>query len=83
MNMDEGKYWFRRGASGLGHFPQTWQGWLSLVGFAGVLATTVLVLQARLGDSTRAQSVVLLVAAVEIMAFMGFVRRRSRTRSKQ
>jgi hypothetical protein len=77
------KPWFRRGASGLGHLPQTWQGWLSIAAFAGLLVATVVGLQERLGDSTRAQAVVFLVAAAEIMAFMSFVRRRSQSPPKQ
>ncbi len=71
------KAWFRRGPSGLGHFPQTWEGWASFATFLVALVSTVLILQTFLGDGGRGQGLIFLTAALEIMAFLRFVRGRS------
>ena len=71
------KAWFKRGQSGLGHFPQSWEGWASFAAFLVALVSTVLILQTFLGDGARGQSVIFLAAAFEIMAFLRFVRSRS------
>jgi hypothetical protein len=73
------KIWFKRGRAGVGYRPQTWQGWASLVGFLTVLAGSVELLQWWLGEDTRGQSVTFIVAAVEILGFMKFIRGRAET----
>jgi hypothetical protein len=74
------KHWFRRGRGGLGHFPQTWQGWVSLAAFLVVLSGTVLVIGGFWGDHPQAQAVTFVVAAFEIMGFLRFVRAHSESR---
>ena len=74
------KHWFKRGAGGLGHLPQTWQGWASLSVFLALLTATVFVIGTFWGDHPQAQAVTFIVAAVEIMGFLRFVRAHSKTR---
>lgn len=69
--------WFRRGSKGLGHFPRTWQGWASLAAFMVVLAESVEIMQTYMAENGAGQGIVWVVAALEIIAFMGFVRRHS------
>ena len=71
------KTWFRAGKGGIGHLPQTWQGWVSIAAFISALITSVEIVQALAGDTARGQSVAFVVAAIEIMAFLSFVRKRS------
>ncbi len=71
--------WFRRGPRGLGHIPQTWQGWAGVGVFVLILVCSVEIMQAFLAEAERGQSIVFVVAAIEIMAFMKFVRRRAAT----
>ena len=71
------KHWFRRGQGGYGYIPQTWQGWISVVGFLAILTATVVLTQNAMGESTNAQSTAFVIAAVEIMGFMMFVRRNA------
>ena len=76
------KAWFKRGQSGLGHFPQRWEGWASLFAFLAALVSTVLILQTFLDNGAPSQGIIFLAAAFEIMAFMRFVRARSATSKK-
>lgn len=71
------KTWFKRGRAGLGYWPRTWQGWASLAAFLVVLGGSVELAQALLGEGPRAQGVAFIVAAVEIMGFMKFIRGRT------
>jgi hypothetical protein len=73
------KPWFKRGRAGVGYRPQTWQGWASLTAFLVVLAGSVELVQAILGEDRRGQSIAFIVAAVEIMGFMKFMRGRVAT----
>lgn len=70
------KLWFKRGKAGVGYRPQTWQGWASLAAFLVLLGGSVELLKWWLGDSTRTQAVTFIVAAVEILGFMKFMRGR-------
>jgi hypothetical protein len=72
----DGKAWFTRGRAGVGYRPQTWQGWVSLAAFVVVLGGSVEGIQAMLGEDARGQSIAFIVAAVEIMGFMKFIRGR-------
>lgn len=69
--------WFRRGKGGLGHVPQTWQGWVSLGLFIAVLLASVAIIERLMVETERGQGIVFVIAAVEIMIFLKFVRRRS------
>ncbi|MBY0509636.1 MAG: hypothetical protein K2P94_05735 [Rhodospirillaceae bacterium] len=71
------KFWFRRGRAGIGYRPQTWQGWASLAAFLVLLGGSVELVQWWLGDDTRGRTVVFVVAAVEILGFMKFLRGRA------
>ncbi len=76
VNVTE-KLWFKRGRAGVGYRPQTWQGWASLAAFLVLLGGSVELLKWWLGDESRAQAVTLIVAAVEILGFMKFIRGRA------
>jgi len=58
--------------------PQTWQGWVSLAVFLGILAVTVAVSQQLGADESSGRNGAFLVAAIEIMGFMIFVRRHAK-----
>jgi hypothetical protein len=61
--------------------PQTWQGWAVVAGFITVLCGSVLAIQRLLGDTGESQGLIFVVAAIEIMGFMAFVRKRSQPSS--
>jgi hypothetical protein len=73
------EHWFTRGRAGTFIRPQTWQGWASLIGFLVVLTGSVEITQMILGEDSRGQSIAFIVAAVEIMGFMKFMRARTGT----
>ncbi len=75
------KKWFRRGRGGLGHLPQTWQGWVCLAAFLALLGGTVMIIQTVWGEHPQAQGVAFVVAAFEIMGFMRFIRQHSEPRT--
>ena len=77
MKANAEAFWFRRGRTGLGHWPQTWQGWACVGGFMALLVGSVLILESVLSAHAQGQAIVLVIAAVEIMGFMRFVRKRS------
>lgn len=76
VNVTE-KFWFKRGKAGVGYRPQSWQGWASLAAFLAVLGGSVELMQWWLGEDTRAQAVTFIVAAVQILGFMKFIRGRA------
>ncbi len=69
--------WFKRKKIGFGYSPQTWQGWLCTFAFAGLLAGSVLIVQDWGKDETSGRNGAFVVAAVEIMGFMIFVKRNT------
>ena len=71
------KPWFKRQQIGFGYAPQTWQGWLSVAIFLGILAVSVPLAQSLGTDETAGRNGAFVVAAVEIMGFMIFVRRNA------
>ncbi len=71
------KIWFKRGRAGVGYRPRNWQGWASLVAFLVLLGGSVELVQWWLGDDTRARTVVFVVAAIEHLGFMKFIRGRA------
>lgn len=71
------KPWFRRKKIGFGYTPQTWQGWASLVAFLGLLAVSVTLAEGLGANEAAGRNGAFVVAAVEIMGFMIFVRRNA------
>ena len=71
------KPWFRRQQVGFGFMPQTWQGWLSVAVFLGILAASVQFAQTLGTSEASGRNGAFVVAAIEIMGFMIFVRRNS------
>ncbi len=71
------KPWFRRKKIGFGYAPQTWQGWASIVAFLGLLGASVSFAQTLGADEAAGRNGAFVVAAVEIMGFMIFVRRNA------
>jgi len=71
------KAWFRRKRIGFGYTPQTWQGWVSVAVFLAILAATVTVAESLGADETSGRNGAFVIAAIEIMGFMIFVRRHT------
>jgi hypothetical protein len=71
------KPWFRRKRIGFGVTPQTWQGWVSVALFLGILAISVTVAESWGADETSGRNGAFVIAALEIMGFMIFVRRHT------
>jgi hypothetical protein len=74
--VDKSKAWFKRGASGLGIYPQTWQGWACLGAFLVILMISVQAVESLLPEG-HLRGAAFIVAAIEIMAFMAFARRQA------
>jgi len=74
--------WFRRKRIGFGYTPQTWQGWVSILVFLGILAVSVPVAESLGADETSGRNGAFVVAALEIMGFMIFVRRHTQSETK-
>ena len=76
------RHWFKRKRIGFGYTPQTWQGWVSILVFLGILAVSVPVAESFGADETSGRNGAFVVAALEIMGFMIFVRRHSQPETK-